>query len=226
MDASTQTLRHRPSGTGYTRAERVADGIVHMVGVVGALMAAPVIVTLAAVWHGDLPVVAAAVIYGLSMIAMFGFSASYHLVGHPRAKALLRRFDHGAIFVKIAGTYTPFAVLLGGEDAATVLIGIWTAAAVGLALVTAAPRRFEWLSLVLYLGMGWSVLVVGRPMIESMSDAGIVLVVLGGVLYTLGVVFHLWNRLPFQNAIWHAHVLAASFVFYAAVMVEVGKAAG
>lgn len=206
----------------YTRAERVADGIVHVLGVIAALTAVPVMITLAAVWHGELPVVLAASIYGASLIAMFAFSASYHLVGHPRAKALLRRFDHGAIFVKIAGTYTPFAVLFGGESATTVLIGIWTAALVGLALVTAVPRRFEWISLGLYLAMGWAVVVVGGPILAEMSDAGVVLIVIGGVLYTLGVVFHLWDRLPFQNAIWHAHVLAASFVFYAAVLLEVG----
>jgi len=209
----------------YSRAERVADGVLHVLGVVAALTAVPVMITLAAVWHGEMPVVLAAAIYGLSLIAMFCFSASYHLVGHPGTKAILRRFDHGAIFVKIAGTYTPFAVLLGGEHASTVLIGIWTAALVGLALVTAAPKRFEWLSLVLYLAMGWAIVVVGGPVLEQMSEAGLVLVIVGGALYTLGVVFHLWNRLPFQNAIWHAHVLAASFVFYAAVLVEVGHTA-
>ncbi|MEM6945039.1 MAG: hemolysin III family protein [Pseudomonadota bacterium] len=209
----------------YTRGELIADGVVHAAGVVLALMAVPVMVTLAAVWHGSFSVVAAAVVYGLSLIAMFAFSASYNLVHQPRAKALLRRFDHGAIFVKIAGTYTPFAVLLGGSEAGTILIGMWTAALVGVLLILTNPRGQAWISLVLYLAMGWAVVVIGGPILSQITDAGLALIVTGGVLYTLGVAFHLWERLPYQNAIWHAHVLAASLVFYAAVLVEVGSTA-
>ncbi|MEO0957504.1 MAG: hemolysin III family protein [Pseudomonadota bacterium] len=209
----------------YTRGELIADGIVHAAGVLLALIAVPVMVTLAAVWHGSFTVVAAALVYGLSLIAMFAFSASYNMVHHPRAKALLKKFDHGAIFVKIAGTYTPFAVLLGGADAGTILIGIWTAALLGVVLVLTNPRGHAWISLALYLAMGWAVLFVGGPMLSAMSTAGLVLISTGGGLYTFGVAFHLWDRLPYQNAIWHTHVLAASLVFYAAVMVEVGLTA-
>ncbi|MEM6487539.1 MAG: hemolysin III family protein [Pseudomonadota bacterium] len=215
-----------PTTREYSRGEVIADAAVHVLGVVAALAAVPVMITLAAVWHDRASVIVGASVYGASLIGMFAFSASYNLLpaheGLLRVKRLLRRFDHGAIFIKIAGTYTPFAVLMGGADAVTVLIAIWTAAMVGLVLVMTVPRRFEWLSLALYLGMGWAALVVGAPMLASLSDAGLALVVIGGLLYTVGVAFHLWNRLPFQNAIWHAHVLAASFVFYAAVLVEVG----
>ncbi|MEM7496727.1 MAG: hemolysin III family protein [Pseudomonadota bacterium] len=214
-----------PEFKAYSRGEVIADGVVHGAGVVLALIAVPVMVTLAAVWHGSFPVVSAAVIYGLSLIAMFAFSASYNLVSHPRAKALLRRFDHGAIFVKIAGTYTPFAVLLGGAEAGTILIGIWTAALLGVVLVLTNPRGHAWISLALYLAMGWAVLLVGGPILAAMSNPGLILICTGGGLYTLGVAFHLWDRLPYQNAIWHAHVLAASLVFYAAVLVEVAGAA-
>ncbi|MCL5776389.1 hemolysin III family protein [Limibaculum sp. FT325] len=209
----------------YSRAEHIADAVLHVLGVVAALVAVPVLVTLAAVWHGSLPAVLAASVYGASLIAMFAFSAAYHLVRHPGAKEILRRLDHAAIYVKIAGTYTPFAVLLGRDEAATILAGIWTAALVGLAIKVTAPRRLEALCLVLYLGMGWAALVVGGPIIEGLSEAGLILMVTGGALYTLGVVFHLWHGLPFQNAIWHALVLAASFVFYAAILVEVRASA-
>jgi hemolysin III len=205
----------------YSQAEHVADAVLHALGVVGALVAVPVLVTLAAVWHGDLPAVMASVVYGLSLIAMFTFSASYNLVSNPGAKEILRRFDHAAIYVKIAGTYTPFAVLLAREDAVPILAGIWTAALTGLAIKVFAPRRLEALCLLLYLAMGWSALVIGGPIIEEMTDAGFALMVVGGVLYSVGVIFHLWHALPFQNAIWHGHVLAASFVFYAAILVEV-----
>ncbi|MEM6680316.1 MAG: hemolysin III family protein [Pseudomonadota bacterium] len=213
----------------YSRGELIADGIVHGLGVAVALMGVPVMITLAALWHGSLTVVAAAAIYGLSMIAMFAFSAGYNMVWHPRAKALLRRCDRGAIFVKIAGTNTPFAVLLGGAEAGTILIGIWTTAVLGIVLVLAAPRAWEGpaqlISLVLYLGMGWAVVIVGGPVLSAASEVGLILMFIGGGLYTIGVAFHLWDRLPYQNAIWHGHVLAASAVFYAAVLVEVGATA-
>ncbi|MDT8343968.1 MAG: hemolysin III family protein [Thermohalobaculum sp.] len=222
---SAATAPHPQPFRAYSRAEHLADAVLHVLGVVAALVAVPVLVTLAVVWHGSLSTVLAAAIYGVSLIAMFAFSAAYHLVRHPGAKEILRRFDHAAIYVKIAGTYTPFAVLLARDEAGPILAGIWTAALVGLAIKVTAPRRLETLCLLLYLGMGWAAVAIGGPIIEGLTDAGLILMVTGGVLYTLGVVFHLWHSLPFQNAIWHALVLAASFVFYAAILVEVHAAA-
>ncbi|MEL6335352.1 MAG: hemolysin III family protein [Pseudomonadota bacterium] len=216
---------HSGEGRIYSRAEVTADAVVHAMGLVGALMAVPVMITLAAVWHGTLGVVSAATVYGLSIIAMFAFSACYNLIAHPGSKPLLQKCDHGAIFVKIAGTYTPFAVLLAGEGAWLILGAIWGAALIGLALIVTRPPGFRWLSLTLYLAMGWAVLVLGGPMLREISDLGLGLIVTGGLLYTVGVAFHLWDRLPFQNVIWHGHVLAATFVFYAAVLLEVGRTA-
>jgi hemolysin III len=167
--------------------------------------------------------VAAASVYGAGLLAMLAFSAAYHLVHQPRAKEILRRLDHAAIYIKIAGTYTPFAVMLAGAQAAAILAGIWSAALAGLALKLTAPRRLEGLAVALYLAMGWAIVVVGGPILERLSTAGLILVLTGGGLYTLGVVFHLWRRLPFQNVVWHALVLAASFVFYAAVVVDMAR---
>jgi len=207
----------------YTRSERIVDAVVHVTGLAAALVAVPVMITLAAVWHGDVSTVTAATIYGVSFVAMFAASAGYHMVPFPTWKGALRRLDHAAIYVKIAGTYTPFAVLLAGPDAVWILSGIWAAALVGSALKIAAPDRFEMAALALYLLMGWAVLAIGGPIVEKASPASMVLIVIGGLLYTVGVIFHLWNRLPFQNAIWHLFVLAASFVFYAAVLLEVAR---
>jgi len=209
----------------YSRAEKVADAALHITGVASALLAVPVIVILAAVWHGDVPTVTAAAIYGASMIAMFLASACYHMVSAEEWRGLLRRLDHSAIYLKIAGTYTPFAVLLGGEDSGLILAGIWAAALLGMTLKVVAPERFEWLALGLYLAMGWAVVIIGQPILVGMSMASWILLLVGGGLYTLGIVFYLWDRLPFQNAIWHGHVLAASFVFYAAILIEVAVTA-
>ncbi len=206
---------------GYTRGERAADAVMHVAGVSASLVAAPVLVALAALWREDPAVPLAAAVYGLSLVAMFAASAAYHLVrARPPLRELLRRIDHAAIYAKIAGTYTPFTVLLGGDRTALILAGMWSAAGAGMLMKLLAPHRLEWLMLGLYLAMGWAVVVVGWPILGAMSTAALTLMVLGGVLYTLGVVFHLWESLPYQNAIWHGFVLVASFVFYAAVAIE------
>ncbi|MEM6932683.1 MAG: hemolysin III family protein [Pseudomonadota bacterium] len=204
----------------YTRAERIVDAAIHCTGVSTSLMAVPVLITLVAVWHEDAPKITATSIYGVTLVAMFAMSALYHNVTHQRAKEILRRLDHSAIYLLIAGTYTPFAVLAGGAASYWLLGGIWTAAATGIALQLLAYRRLEWLALVLYLMMGWAVVVFGWPLLMKLADATIILITIGGLLYTAGVGFHLAQRMPFHNAIWHAFVLAASCVFYAAVLVE------
>lgn len=207
----------------YTRAERLADAILHVAGLGAAAVAAPALVVVAL--GAGAPVLAAAVVYGLSLLAMFGASAGYHLVRAPRFAGILRRLDHAAIYAKIAGTYTPFTVLLGGDRTLAILAGMWSAAGAGIVLKLAAPDRFERATLVLYLAMGWAILVVGWPILVALDPIAFGLVIAGGLLYSVGVVFHLWNRLPFQNAIWHGFVLVASFVFYAAVVIEVAGAA-
>ena len=169
----------------YSRAEVLSDAAVHAVGLVSALIAAPVLVTLAAVWFGDPTTIAAAAIYGLSLIAMFLCSAVYNHLALPARKDVLRRLDQSAIYVKIAGSYTPFAVLTG-THAGFFLAGVWGTAVLGASLIVAA-----------------------------------------GSIYTAGLFFFLWERLPFHNTIWHLFVLAASFVLYAAVLLELsGRAPG
>jgi hemolysin III len=205
----------------YSRAERLADAVLHILGILFSLIAVPVMVTLAAVWYGDMGTVAAALVYGASMIAMFTLSACYHMVRHGRAKQFLRRLDHAAIYVKIAGTYTPFAVLLAGQDTVPILAGIWGAALLGAVLKITVPDRFETLSLAIYLVMGWGAVVIGGPIIEHITHATFMMMLTGGGLYTLGIVFLYWDRLRFHNAIWHGFVLAASFVFYFAILTEV-----
>ncbi|QHQ34585.1 PAQR family membrane homeostasis protein TrhA [Algicella marina] len=202
----------------YSPAERRSDACIHFAGIVLALMAVPVLITLAAVWRGDVAAVTGAVIYGLSLILMIHCSALYHMVRVPQWRPVFRRMDHTAIFIKIAGTYTPFALLAGSS--AMLLTFLWIAAAAGALLKILAPGRFEWVALSLYLGMGWAGAVAGGEMISALSWTGFILILVGGFIYTVGVIFYLWELLPHHNAIWHAFVLVASCVFYAAVIVE------
>lgn len=205
----------------YTLTERSADRVVHIVGVIAAMLAVPVLITLTGAANGDGDLIAAVSVYGATLIAMLSISAAYNMTERPRAKEILRRLDHGVIYLKIAGTYTPFAVVVGGAVGVWLLAGVWAVAALGFALKLFLPRRFELFALLLYLALGWTVMFLGSEVFPALTTATIVLIAVGGGLYTLGVLFHLWSRLPYQNAIWHGFVLAASFVFYAAVLVEV-----
>lgn len=202
-----------------TRAERISDAAVHVLGLVSALVAVSVLITLSATWRDEPAVIAGTVVYGTCLLAMLGASAAYHMTPWERWKDPLRRLDHSAIYVKIAGTYTPFALLAG--SGAAFLTGIWGAAVAGTALRVLAPNRFVVFGLLLYLGMGWAGIVLGGDLITSLTHTGFALMLTGGVIYTLGVIFYLWDSLPFNTTIWHTHVLVATGLFYGAVLVEI-----
>lgn len=210
----------------YSRAERLSDAAVHVMGVLAALMAAPVLITLAAVWFGDAGTVTAAAVYSISLVAMLTCSAIYHLAPLPAWKDFLRRVDQTAIYLKIAGTYTPF-VVMSGTSAGLFLAGLWSAALTGAAMILFGSTRLRWPSLFLYLAIGWAGAWIGRPLFDAMSPETFWLIVTGGCIYTLGVVFFLWERLPFHNTIWHVFVLTATAILYSAVLVEFwGRSAG
>ncbi|MBB4264781.1 PAQR family membrane homeostasis protein TrhA [Roseospira visakhapatnamensis] len=202
----------------YTHLEQRIDGVVHVLGV--AVVGVAVLALLAWVLiDGDGPRVLAAAIYGLGLLASFGFSAAYNMTRAVRVKAVLRRFDHAAIYLLIAGTYTPFAAIaMGGTVGYGLLAVVWTLALVGLVLKVTWPRRFERLALVLYLALGWAGLAVVGSMVTALPLSALVLILVGGLIYTTGVAFHLWRSLRFHNAIWHGCVLVAAGCHYAAVI--------
>jgi hemolysin III len=208
----------------YSRAEWISDAVVHVLGVVTALMAVPVLITLAVVLRGDAPAVTATTVYGLALIAMLVFSALYNMTTRPRPRRIFRSLDHTAILVKIAATYTPFA-LLSGAQATGLLTGLWTAAVSGAAIRAFAPDRLKFAAVALALLMGWAGLLAGGEVFAGLSLPVMVLITTGGLLYTVGVGFFLFDRLPFHYTIWHVCVLAASAVFYAAVTVQLVQSA-
>ncbi|HEX2115244.1 MAG TPA: hemolysin III family protein [Alphaproteobacteria bacterium] len=190
-----------------------------------AIAAAPVAV-FALLWnarHGNPQVLTGLIAYGIGLLAMIGCSALYHLCGASRHKPLFRRFDHAAIFLLIAGTYTPFAVngLLGSRGI-VLLAWVWTLAMLGVAMKFLRPGMLERTSIALYLLLGWSVLAVLDALMLAVSPGALALLAAGGILYTIGVVFHLWESLPYQNAIWHGFVLAGAACHYAAIVHEIG----
>jgi hemolysin III len=204
---------------GYSRAEEISDAVIHVSGVSTALIAVPVLVTLAVVLRGDIPAIAGTGIYGAALIAMLLCSALYNMTRETRRKAFFRHLDQTAIFIKIASTYTPF-VLLSGAGGSWLLPGLWGAALAGSVMRLIAPDRLRLAAVALALAMGWAGLFAGSNFFGGLSTAVIVLIVIGGLLYTVGVAFFLFERLPFHYTIWHVFVLAASMVFYAAVTVQ------
>src|SRR5689334_2192118 len=186
----------------YDRAELIADGVVHVIGICFGLVAATVLIVLAAVYASPLDIVVSS-IYVAGLLAMLGLSATYNLWPVSRAKWLLRRFDHSAIYVLIAATYTPFIVEVKGSVLAIVLLaGVWCAAIGGIVLKLRYPGRFDRIAVGLYLAMGWSGIMLYDSVVKALPTMAIGFVLAGGLLYSFGVVFHAWQRLRFQNAIW------------------------
>lgn len=166
--------------------------------------------------------VAALGFYCVALVAMLGFALAYNVARAPRARAILRRLDHAAIFLMIAGTYTPFAVVAIGGTWGWTLIGfVWAGALAGMVLKLGWPHRFERSSIVAYLVLGWAVLAAVPPLLEHVPAGALALLAAGGVLYSVGVAFHVWRRMPFQNEVWHACVVAAAGCHFAAVVLGI-----
>ena len=205
---------------GYSATENRSDAVVHVVGLIAALIAVPVLITLAVVLRGDTPAIVGVSLYGAALIAMLLLcSALYNMTWEARRKAFYRHLDHTAILCKIAATYTPFMLLSAGGGG-WLLPGLWSAAFAGACMRFMAPDRLKLVAVALALGMGWAGLFAGEAFFSGLSTAVIALIVTGGALYTIGVGFFLFERLPFHYTIWHIFVLAASMVFYAAVMLH------
>ena len=215
------TSAHAAAGAirwNYDRAELIADGIVHGIGVFGGVVAATVLIVLAAVFASAYEVVTVSV-YAAGLLAMLGFSAAYNLWPVSHRKWWLRRLDHSAIYVLIAATYTPvFAQLQNRVFAMSLLAGVWSVAAVGIVLKLFFPGRFDRVAVGLYLAMGWSGIIAYDAGLSSLPQLALWFIVAGGLLYSFGVIFHAWRQLRFQNAIWHCFVLLGAACHYTAVL--------
>lgn len=202
----------------YDDQERFADGLIHVMGVSASIAGAAALLTLAIGVQPPLIILSLS-IYCLGLVSVFCCSAAYNLANQPRLKAILRRFDHAAIYLKIAATYTPFAMIkMAGWSAWILMVFVWAIGIFGLANKLLFPARLVKTSYVLYLAQGWAALLVLNPLISALSLPTLALLALGGVLYTIGVVFHLWEGLRYNNAIWHGFVLLASACHYTAVL--------
>jgi hemolysin III len=197
--------------------EKLADDLIHLIGVSGGLLAV-VAMLAAAVFRLPTAWTVSLTIYGAGLLAMLGCSAAYHMAPSMRWKALLRRFDHAAIFVKIAGTYTPFAAIkMGGLGGFTLLSLVWAVALGGAAAKLLLTSTWDRIAVPIYLVLGWVGIAMFWPLSASVGTLALVLLATGGVLYSVGVIFHLWRTLPYSNVIWHVFVLVATGCHFGAV---------
>lgn len=203
---------------GYSKAEYLSDLAVHLAGLVAAVACVPALLVLAAyAGRADAAPVTGAAIYGASFLAMIVCSAVYNVFPHPEWEWLLKRLDHSAIYVKIAGTYTGLSLISGGGT--TVLPAIWAVSGLGIALKLLSPFRYRTLSIALYLGLGIAIGMFAQGVLPTLPDPAVLLLRLAGLLYVTGLVFYLWERLPFHYTIWHVFVLVASLTVYAGFLV-------
>jgi len=211
---------HYPS-----RAEKVADGVVHGVGL-GAAVVGGLVLLIVSVWRHDVPLAVATGLYALCLMVMLACSTAYNLTRPSRARPVLRRLDEAGIFLMIAGSYTPFTTLrFHGGWAVGMTALVW-----GLALAGVAGKLFAqkvpdkvWTSF--YVAFGWVAVIALKPMISGVGTAALILLVIGGLIYTTGALLFHMEKLPFRRAIWHGHVVCGAAVHYAAIIAGVALAA-
>ncbi len=205
----------------YAFGDELASCVIHGIGIVLSIAGLAILVAFASL-YGDTRAVVACAVYGTTLILCYTASTLYHSIPGVLAKRVLRTFDHIAIFLLIAGTYTPFTLIaLPGAWGWSLFCIIWALAIMGSALELGLLKRYRKLAVLMYVGMGWVGLVAFKPLSQHLQTGGTVLLIAGGLAYTLGVPFYLWRKLPYHHSVWHFFVLAGSVLHYLAVLLYV-----
>lgn len=213
-------MSHPGAQPAYSNAEEIASSLSHALGIVLSIAGLAVLATYATL-HGGAWRIVSVCVYGATLILLYTASTVYHAVSHARLKPILRLLDHSAIFLLIAGTYTPFALIsLGGAWGWTLFALVWALALIGITLELRGMHNRK-VAALLYVGMGWIGIVALKPLMENIAPGGLWLLFGGGLCYTLGVPFYLWKRLPYNHAVWHLFVLAGSVLQFFAVLLYV-----
>ncbi|WP_223846204.1 PAQR family membrane homeostasis protein TrhA [Wenzhouxiangella sp. AB-CW3] len=201
--------------------EEIANTLTHGIGVILAIGGGAALITLAAIYAGAREVVSVSV-FVASLVLLYSASTLYHAARHPRVRSRLKVLDHCAIFLLIAGTYTPFTVVaLQGSWGWSLFGVIWGMALLGIIFKLFFTGRFKALSTATYVGMGWLVLVAFVPLVQALTPAALAWLIAGGILYTAGTVFYHNERIPYSHAVWHLFVLGGSICHFAAVAAQI-----
>lgn len=217
-----QTLRARKRADHLIDIrDEIASALTHGLGAVAALAGGAVLITLAAI-HGDGWQLGASIVFGVTLLLLYTASTLYHAIQHPVAKGRLKVFDHCAIYLLIAGTYTPFTLIgLRGPWGWGLFTAIWTLAVAGVIFKLFYTGRFKLLSTIIYIAMGWLVIVAIKPLLASLDAWTLGWMLGGGVFYTLGTYFYHRESIRYSHAIWHLFVIAGSVCHYIAVTEQV-----
>lgn len=210
--------QNRILAQGYSLAEEIANSISHGIGCIFGIVGLVLLLTQAVEMRADTIAITSYSLYGGSMILLFLASTLYHAIPHQKAKYWLKKFDHCAIYLLIAGTYTPFLLVgLKSPLAQGLMVVIWSLALAGIIFKLTIAHRFKVLSLITYLCMGWLSLVVIYQLATRLSAGGVWLLAAGGIVYSLGVIFYVSRRIPYNHAIWHGFVLGGSVLHFCAI---------
>lgn len=217
---SIKAMLTRPAGVAqYTVGEEIANAVTHGVAALLSIAGLAVLVVFAVLYSGSPKVVAAVSIFGASMVFLYTASTLYHSIPNPRAKKVLQYLDHSMIYVLIAGSYTPFCLItLQGYTGIALLCAVWLIAIAGISLQAVLLHKADWINCLLYLSMGWLAVFVIDPLVSTLDSTGLALLVAGGLAYTVGVVFYIFERIPFSHAIWHTFVFAGTTLQFFSVL--------
>ena len=202
----------------YSTGEEIANSVTHGIGLLLAIAGFAILTSFAS-HHGNTWHLVSCTIFAITLIVQYTFSTLYHSIQLPKVKCVMRAFDHSAIFLLIAGTYTPFMLVNLRGTWGWALFGIvWTLAVAGILFQTTLLRSWKGVSIAIYIAMGWAVVIAIKPMLQFVAPGGLVLLLAGGIAYTSGVGFYLWKSLRYHHAIWHGFVLLGSIFHFFAVL--------
>ncbi len=205
----------------YSKTEEIANWVTHAVALLLSITALALMVVYSTRFGNVYHIVSSAV-FGTTLILLYSASTLYHFVPVGRAKNVFQKLDHAMIYLLIAGTYTPYTLVnLRGPWGWSIFGVVWGVALTGLLLELIMKKRLGWLSISLYLCLGWIIVIAVKPLMANLAGGGVVLLVAGGLFYSLGVIFYLWKRLPFQHAIWHLFVIAGSLCHFFSIFLYV-----
>ncbi len=214
-------MSSRPVAPAYTTGEEIANAVTHGVGAVVSVAGLTLLVAFAWLW-GDAWCLAAAIVFGVALLLQYVFSALYHAIPHPRAKHVLKVFDHVSIYLLIAGTYTPFTLItLRGAGGLWMFALIWSIAVAGISAEAFWVYRPKWASAAGFVAMGWVIVFLFKPLLARLPGPGFSLLMAGGFFYTAGTLFYVLKRVRYMHAVWHMFVLGGSACHFLAVALYV-----
>lgn len=214
-------MKTESTDTPFTLKQELVHSMIHGFGILFGIISIPILTALAAK-NANVPGIVGASIYGFSFLMLFTFSTTYHGIQQKQVKRVLEIFDHISIYFLIAGTYTPFLLIfLWDSFGITLLSVLWSLTIIGIFFKIFFTGRFEMVSVIIYLLMGWILVSGGRRFFTMVPDNVLLFIIIGGALYTIGIVFYLWKSFAWHHAVWHFFVLAAAVCHYVAVLLAI-----